>query len=73
MGKMKQYYFEDLKISEKEKIIEPFLQTLDILTRKMIQLNLDPKSFYALYLLSVPGNEDVKEMLKKRKQKSNSE
>ena len=69
MAEMKKYFFEDLKNKEKEKLITPFVETLDFLVRKMMQQNIAPKEFLALYLLSIPSKIEIKEMAKKRKRK----
>ena len=69
MAEMKKYFFEDLKAKEKEKMITPYVETLDFLVRKMMQQNIAPKEFLALYLLSIPSKNDIKKMAKNRKRK----
>ena len=55
---MKEQYFDKATDSDKEKIIKPFVETLDILCQKMLEQNIAPREFLALYILAIPSKED---------------
>ena len=53
-----QYYFDKLDNKRKEEIVKPFVETLDLLVNRMLEQNISPKEFLALYIMALPSKED---------------
>ena len=62
MGKTKEQFFDKATDKQKEKIIRPFIETLDILVTKMLEQNIAPREFLALYILAIPSKKEFQKM-----------